>query len=120
PGLCGSCQHARIVQSSQGSNFYLCLLSRTDARFARYPVLPVRSCIGYNPQPPGHASTEIPVSLDSFMRARDFLLRYRTDYETAIHGFRWPALDTFNWAIDYFDAMVEGKRRRALWLSGED
>lgn len=46
-GLCASCLHAEIVTSSRGSRFYLCRLSFTDPRFARYPTLPVLACSGY-------------------------------------------------------------------------
>jgi len=55
-----------------------------------------------------------------FLAARDFLLRHRTDYATAVREFRWPALDRFNWALDYFDAMAAGNRRPALHLVEED
>lgn len=48
-GLCASCVHVGIVASSKGSTFYLCRLSETDPRFRKYPVLPVRSCNGYQP-----------------------------------------------------------------------
>ena len=36
--------------------------------------------------------------------ARDFLLAHRDDYDTAYREFRWPALERFNWALDWFDA----------------
>jgi hypothetical protein len=49
-GLCVSCVHARVVASSHGSSFYLCRLSEADPRFRRYPVLPVRSCVGFESQ----------------------------------------------------------------------
>jgi hypothetical protein len=48
-GLCATCTHARVVASSRASTFYLCRLSEVDPRFRRYPVLPVRSCTGYEP-----------------------------------------------------------------------
>ncbi|AOK31572.1 AMP-dependent synthetase [Burkholderia singularis] len=51
-----------------------------------------------------------------FVEARDFLLRHRTDYDTAYRDFRWPVLDTFNWALDYFDAIARGNDRPALWI----
>ena len=51
-----------------------------------------------------------------FLAARDFLLRHRTDYDTAYRKFAWPALDRFNWAIDYFDAMARGNDKPALIL----
>jgi hypothetical protein len=48
-GLCASCAHCTLVTSSRGSVFYLCRLSSKDARFPRYPALPVLSCRGYEP-----------------------------------------------------------------------
>jgi hypothetical protein len=45
--LCASCAHARVVESARGSVFILCERSYDDARFARYPRLPVVRCIGY-------------------------------------------------------------------------
>ena len=50
-GLCATCVHAQRVVSSKGSTFYLCRLSEADDRFPRYPVLPVRRCIGYEAKP---------------------------------------------------------------------
>ena len=46
-GLCRRCAHARIVASARGSTFFLCRLSETDARFPKYPQLPVMKCSGY-------------------------------------------------------------------------
>ena len=46
-GLCAECVHARRIESSHGSAFYLCELSHTDPRFPKYPRLPVLSCDGY-------------------------------------------------------------------------
>ena len=43
-----------------------------------------------------------------FIAARDFLFAHRTDYQTAYRDFRWPVLDRFNWALDYFDPMARG------------
>jgi hypothetical protein len=48
-GLCGHCRNARSVETRRGSRFILCDLSRTDARFARYPSLPVLRCDGFDP-----------------------------------------------------------------------
>jgi hypothetical protein len=48
PGLCGSCVACRVVQTGR-STFYLCERSRTDPRYRRYPVIPVRSCAGFEP-----------------------------------------------------------------------
>ena len=46
-GLCPGCRHVRIVRSDRGSVFYQCLLSAVDARFPKYPTLPVLKCPGY-------------------------------------------------------------------------
>ena len=59
-------------------------------------------------------------AVDSFLKARDFLQAHREDYATAYREFRWPDLDRFNWALDYFDAYAEGNERLALWLVDED
>jgi hypothetical protein len=46
-GLCADCQHARRVESSRQSTFYLCERSTTDPSFPKYPQLPVIECAGY-------------------------------------------------------------------------
>jgi hypothetical protein len=48
-GLCRACAHARAVVSGRGSTFWLCGLSTVDARFAKYPRLPVIRCAGFAP-----------------------------------------------------------------------
>jgi len=55
-----------------------------------------------------------------FIAARDFLLRHRQDYATAYRDFKWPKLDLFNWALDYFDVMARDNAQPALWLVDED
>src|SRR5436305_263662 len=53
----------------------------------------------------------------AFLEARDFLIAHRDDYAAAYAGFRWPRLDSFNWALDYFDVYARdarGKDRPAL------
>ena len=59
---------------------------------------------------------------ENFRSARDFLLRHREDYATASANFRWPALDHFNWALDWFDPIAQGERRdqTALCVVRED
>ena len=44
------------------------------------------------------------MTTQAFKAARDFLLANRTDHTTAYRDFQWPALDRFNWALDWFDA----------------
>jgi acetyl-CoA synthetase len=55
-----------------------------------------------------------------FLAARDFLIRYREDYDKAYRDFQWPKLDRFNWALDYFDVMARDNAQPALRLSEED
>ena len=56
---------------------------------------------------------------EAFVAARDFLLGCREDYQTAYRDFRWPVLDRFNWALDYFDPMARGNDRPGLWIINE-
>src|SRR5579859_3270178 len=53
---------------------------------------------------------------EAFLQARDFLFEKRTDYEAAYGGFKWPALDEFNWALDFFDPAAQGNQTPALWV----
>ena len=55
----------------------------------------------------------------TFLEARDFLLRHRTEYEIAYRGFSWPRLEEFNWALDYFDPMACGNPQTGLWIVDE-
>jgi hypothetical protein len=50
-GLCSDCRNMRRVESDRGSIFYMCDLSSTDPRFAKYPRLPVVECSGYEKRP---------------------------------------------------------------------
>jgi acetyl-CoA synthetase len=45
---------------------------------------------------------------DAFRRARDVLLAHRDDLDAAARAFRWPALETFNWALDWSDEIARG------------
>jgi acetyl-CoA synthetase len=58
--------------------------------------------------------------MNSFLAARDFILNHRTNYHEAVRDFRWPTLDQFNWAIDYFDVIAAGTNRPALHLVGDN
>lgn len=51
-GLCATCRWVRIVTNRRGSLFYRCLRADTDARFKRYPPLPVLECPGYDRRDP--------------------------------------------------------------------
>jgi len=54
--------------------------------------------------------------LNAFLKARDFLIAHRSDYDTAYRDFKWPVLTDFNWALDYFDDMARDNHSTALWL----
>ena len=54
----------------------------------------------------------------AFLDARDLLLRHRADLEAARREFRWPVLERFNWALDYFDGMAAGNEAPALRFVG--
>jgi acetyl-CoA synthetase len=55
-----------------------------------------------------------------FHDARTFLLACREQYEDAYRDSRWPVLDRFNWALDWFDAYAADNTRPALWLVQDD
>ena len=55
------------------------------------------------------------MGIESFKAARDFLFANRTEYSVAHAGFRWPELNAFNYALDWFDAELahgESAKRR--------
>jgi len=66
------------------------------------------------------ARTHLTQSAEAFLAARDFCLRHRADYETALRDFTWPRLEQFNWALDYFDAIATGHDAHALHIVNED
>ena len=55
-----------------------------------------------------------------FVQARDFLQQHRSDYETACRGYQRPQLDSFNWALDYFDHHAKDNLTPARWVVEED
>ncbi|MEA2739811.1 MAG: acetyl-CoA synthetase [Acetobacteraceae bacterium] len=52
----------------------------------------------------------------AFKAARDFLFTHREDYATAHRDFRWPELEHFNFALDWFDAELARVHPDALAL----
>ena len=57
----------------------------------------------------------------AFRAARDLLLGYRDDYESARREFAWPELSEFNWALDWFDVIAgEHPDRPALRIVADD
>jgi acetyl-CoA synthetase len=57
---------------------------------------------------------------DALKTARDFLLAHREDYATARRDFRWPQLDRFNFALDWFDVIARERDREALRVVHQD
>jgi acetyl-CoA synthetase len=55
-----------------------------------------------------------------FLEGRNFLLAHRSEYDVAFHGFSWPRLERFNWALDYFDVMAKDNTAPALFIVEED
>ena len=51
-GLCGRCVHALVRPTRRGTAYLRCALAATDARFPKYPRLPVERCIGFVPANP--------------------------------------------------------------------
>ncbi|MBI3855795.1 MAG: hypothetical protein HY293_08915 [Planctomycetes bacterium] len=48
-GLCATCRHAKETRNDRGSVFLFCRKSESDARFPKYPPLPVTRCAGHEP-----------------------------------------------------------------------
>ncbi len=57
-GLCSVCQHGRQIVSARGSMFWLCDRAATDARYRKYPPLPVGRCAGFEAADQPEASRE--------------------------------------------------------------
>lgn len=53
-GLCDRCRHQRVVRNTRGSVFSLCMRSKADPAFPRYPRLPVVGCGGFEQQSEEH------------------------------------------------------------------
>jgi len=60
------------------------------------------------------------MSAEPFLAARDLLLTHRTDYTRAVSDFRWPSMESFNWALDYIDAVAARNASPALVVVDED
>lgn len=60
-GLCFACRHSKRIATPR-STFWLCRLAAVDARFEKYPRLPMRECAGYEPGPGAEASPAGPAS----------------------------------------------------------
>jgi hypothetical protein len=47
-GLCTDCRFTRVIRTGRGTVYYQCGKALVDARFSKYPRLPVRECPGYD------------------------------------------------------------------------
>jgi len=54
--------------------------------------------------------------LAQFLSCRDLLQTHRTDYAAAVQAFKWPVLEHFNWALDYFDSIARDNPAPALHI----
>lgn len=60
---------------------------------------------------------------EQFLAARDFLVDNRENYQKAVNEFEWPQLDSFNFAIDWFDHLAtqpESENREAIVINEPD
>jgi len=48
-GLCATCVHAMLRPTRRGTTYLRCALAASDARFPKYPRLPVHTCAGHQP-----------------------------------------------------------------------
>ena len=46
-GLCVTCVWVRTIRSDRGSEFLLCRYALQDARYPKYPRLPVLQCAAF-------------------------------------------------------------------------
>ena len=59
-GLCPGCRHVRVVRSRTNQDYYRCERSTADARYPKYPRLPVLRCDGYDPVEPPPSRKPVP------------------------------------------------------------
>jgi hypothetical protein len=46
--LCERCEHQKLIRNTRGSTFSMCLRSKTDPAYPKYPRLPVLRCPGFS------------------------------------------------------------------------
>jgi hypothetical protein len=51
-GLCSRCAHQRLVTTTRGSCFSMCVLGQRDPDWPKYPAVPVVSCERFVAVPP--------------------------------------------------------------------
>lgn len=52
-GLCDRCRHQKLIGNTRGSTFSMCLRSKDDPAFPKYPRIPVAACPGFEEREPG-------------------------------------------------------------------
>ncbi len=71
--------------------------------------------------PVGWCQSEVMSATERYREARDQLVALRGDHQKAVDEFAWPDVgDTFNWGIDWFDAIARGNDDLALVVMEED
>jgi acetyl-CoA synthetase len=55
-----------------------------------------------------------------FLKARNYLLAHRDQLDLVRREFSWPEMDSFNWALDYFDVTAGDNTNLALLIAEED
>jgi len=64
PGLCGTCRHGHRIDTLRGTRYWRCRRSETDARFPRFPPLPVVACPGWEE---AHGTEDVPDDQEPFL-----------------------------------------------------
>jgi hypothetical protein len=61
-GLCERCRYQRVVRTTRGSRFSLCLRAKQDPSFPRYPRTPVLACRGFEEREGGPGGEHRPAA----------------------------------------------------------
>ncbi len=121
PGLCASCRHARRLTNRRGSEFWLCERSRFDARFPRYPPLPVARCAGYETAQPIRAQSHVARADDRVARrgalygliyaALVLAIGHHVDHVIRGNQVGWPVtgeINAFTYSLGIYPAIITG------------
>ena len=89
-GLCFNCRWMRSTANRRGSVFFRCARAEDDARYVRYPPLPVLSC-------PGHEEAMLFVVLMHYSQPLEAVDRIRAEHVRHVEG--WAERGVFRaWA----------------------
>jgi hypothetical protein len=50
PGLCRICRYGKLNETRRATAYLRCTRATWDDRLPRYPPLPVRECVGFEPR----------------------------------------------------------------------